>query len=194
MFVANVDGQPKRPNEMLHTVGKLFNYNILDSAGGYVARSQDVAKMLVRIDGLPSKPDIINSEILNMMSENIHPNVLFGAGYGLGLVIWNDGYGHGGETSYTSTIAKIYNDKNLTVSIIMNSGINPIVIETMKKIEEAVFSVNSWPDVDLFDDGQYDTTSTTSLPMTTSTGITFKMLNISSTIALIFLAVFFQNI
>jgi len=131
---------------------------LLGAAGGWIASSPELIKLLTALDGFPEQPDILKPETLTMMT---NPNLS-----GRGLFGWrgSDKQGTWWRTGYF----------NGTTALLVRQadGINWVILlntSTYKKSRihrylsammfESVNRVNQWPDRDLFFVDRYESNS-----------------------------------
>lgn len=122
---------------------------LLSAAGGWVASSPELLKLIVSIDGFPDKPDILSNESIEMMTQK--PKV------SKHLIGWRgtDGYGTWWRTGTLSgTTALVMRHKNgiewvvlLNTTTKKRSRIHNELSRTMFKV---LNSVKQWPEADLF--------------------------------------------
>jgi CubicO group peptidase (beta-lactamase class C family) len=116
-----------------------------DSHGGWIVRPVDMMKFLVRVDGLPGKPDVVSPATLELMltgsSANKH--------YGLGWVVSSkrDTWSHNGSIPGTRSVLT-RKENGFAWAAVTNSGINVSLNDLLRDITEAV---RDWPSHDLFD-------------------------------------------
>ncbi len=124
--------------------------SLLGAAGGWIGSPADVLKLAVAIDGYNSSPDILMPETIGTMTNSRNNRY--------DMIGWKgtDGSGTWWRTgTLTGTSALI---------VRQNNGINWIIVtntttwkrsrihsETSKTMFRAIYSVNNWPEYDLFD-------------------------------------------
>lgn len=121
---------------------------LLGAAGGWIASSPELAKLLVQIDGFKSVPDIISSNLIRQMIENKNFR---------GPLGWKTTYDNGdwvrtGSMAGTSAIIKRQSNGFCWVVVINSSSwkgprLPAYVSYMMKKIEK---KITNWPKTDLF--------------------------------------------
>lgn len=125
------------------------NIELLGPAGGWVASAPELIKFLTAIDGLPEQPDILSSEIVDLMS---NPDFA-----GKGLFGWrgSDRHGTWWRTGYltgsSALVVRQHDGINWVVmmntSTYKHSGIHKYVSNMMFGV---VNRVSKWPVIDLF--------------------------------------------
>lgn len=125
------------------------NIELLGAAGGWVASAPELAKLMIAIDGFPSRPDIISQETINYMTRN--------KTFSRQLIGWRggDGYGNWWRTGTLSgTIALIMRHPNETNWVILLNTTNEkrkrLHNELSRMMFRALYQVEEWPEHDLF--------------------------------------------
>lgn len=121
---------------------------LLGAAGGWIASTPELAKLVVQIDGFKSVPDIISQNLIRQMTENKNFR---------GPLGWKTTYDNGdwirtGSMAGTSAIIKRQSNGFCWVVVINSSSwkgprLPAYVSYMMKKIEQ---KVTNWPQTDLF--------------------------------------------
>lgn len=149
MYVGSASGTPG-PMEPPAGYTPMNNMNLKNWAGfgGWVARPIDLLKVLVRFDGITTKPDLISSALHDTMT-TVTPN---SNGYGLGWIANSTTQAHNG--CYGGTRSFLWYDipSGLSFAVIINNDpTNDDCSWTMKDaVLNAVKSVSAWPAQDLF--------------------------------------------
>lgn len=157
MFLGSSDGYYQAPKEAFYTPGGRFNTKFLAPTGGWVGRSKDIARMMVSIDGMPYKKDILGKDLLDEMKRDETGENRYGLGLQLNRFPGSD-YGHSGRiqaeiNSYT------YNYKNgVTMTILPNTDLyfnyqitgQGDLTEIYTPLAEAIDGIKDWPEIDLF--------------------------------------------
>jgi D-alanyl-D-alanine carboxypeptidase len=127
-----------------------MNVNRMDSNGGWVMSAKDMLKLLVSVDGFASKPDILLSETIKMMTKpsSTNPNYAFGWAVNKNGNWWHVGGLPGTASIWVRThqgycwviLANSRNSHDL-----FNSDMDNIMWEVLK-------SNPKWIDGDLFED------------------------------------------
>ena len=122
---------------------------LLGPAGGWIASSVELAKLMVMVDGFNNVPDILPQNLINQMVEN---NKFFRGPLGWKVVKDNGDWMRTGSMAGTSALVKRQSNGFSWVVIINSSSWNgprlPAYINYMMgKVEK---SIKSWPKQDLF--------------------------------------------
>lgn len=122
---------------------------LLGAAGGWVASSTELARLMVSIDGFSSRPDILSEKSIQFMTETRDVSRR--------LIGWRgtDGRGNWWRTGTlagtTALLMRNYNDINwvilLNTTTKKRSHIHNEISQTMFK---ALHNVEQWPAIDLF--------------------------------------------
>lgn len=120
----------------------------MDAHGGWIASSVDLMRFMVRVDGQPSKKDIIKASTFNTMTTSSLNN---GYAKGWGVNGSASRMSHGGGMSGTSTTLKKMNN-SISYAILSNSTGNGSGQggALAKAIEEGINGIVNWPNLDLF--------------------------------------------
>ncbi len=123
---------------------------LLAAAGGWIASSPELAKLMVQIDGLRSVPDVIPSSLISQMIENKN----FRGPLGWKVVKDNGDWIRTGSMAGTSAIVKRQSNGFCWVVVINSSSwkgprLPAYVNYMMGKIEK---KITNWPKIDLFKD------------------------------------------
>ncbi len=127
------------------------NIQLLGAAGGWIASATELIKLVVAIDGFDSKPDILSKKIIREMTKsNKRTKKLIG---------WRgtDGYDTWWRTgTLTGTSALVMRQRNeINWVILFNTSTDrksKIHNDISRTMFQALRHVDSWPDVDLFND------------------------------------------
>lgn len=125
------------------------NIELLGAAGGWLASSAELSKLIVAIDGFDSKPDILSQHIIDIMTEtNAGRNRLIG---------WRGSDGHGtwwrtGTLAGTSALVMRHRNE-INWVVLLNTSTNKqshIHNELSHTMFRALRSIEEWPEQDLF--------------------------------------------
>lgn len=154
VLAANTKAAKKR-NEVVYYPDDAYSLNVtrFDAHGGWIATPSDLLRVLVRVDGLNTKSDLINGDNFKTMTtaanindaDGNNPNYAFGWGVGGGsqshngsmtgtlgqMVRWKDGWSYAAVVNQRSDADKWAN--NLSAMV-----------------QEVIGGVNNWPSKDLF--------------------------------------------
>lgn len=120
----------------------------MDSHGGWIARPTDLVTFLVRVDGIPLRPDILRPTTLQTM---VTPTVV-NPGYARGWCVNRvPNYWHDGSLPGTASIA-VRTAGGFCWAALTNTGQprSPINGDLDRLIWEMVGCVTRWPENDLF--------------------------------------------
>lgn len=115
----------------------------MDAHGGWIASSIDLMRFMVRVDGQPSKNDIITKTTFNVMTNSTLNN-----GYAKGWRVNSTASRiyHTGGMYGTSTVLNKMNN-SVSYAILSNSRSNGKLSEA---IEDGIKAIKTWPNLDLF--------------------------------------------
>ncbi len=120
----------------------------MDAHGGWIASATDLAKLLVRVDGFNTKPDILSTASINTM---VAPSSV--ANYALGWSVNNaNNWWHMGSLPGTATmIVRANNGFNWVILTNTRAVSNSYLTDLDGLLWPAVNNASTpWPDVDLF--------------------------------------------
>ncbi|HEV3042063.1 MAG TPA: serine hydrolase [Candidatus Angelobacter sp.] len=148
---ANTEAAHK-PREVKYYPSNAYSLNVtrFDSHGGWVASPIDLVRFIVRVDGLPTKPDIISSASHTAMTtdsgikdaNNNDPNY----GFGWGLPQWHNG-AMDGTIAFLQVLPNGY-----TYSVVANTrpANDGFAFNMSGVVQNIVKGVSKWPAYDLF--------------------------------------------
>jgi CubicO group peptidase (beta-lactamase class C family) len=142
----------KKPREVTYYPDDAYSSKLahMDAAGGWIASPIDLARFLVRVDGLATKPDIISAATHKLMTTGSKDVNDSDPHYGLGwhLVPQSHNGAMLGSVAYVAVLPG-----GFTVAALVNS--RPASDETGQNLQntlrDIVANVNAWPSYDLFD-------------------------------------------
>jgi len=147
----------RKPGEVVYYPGDPANDNPyglnpsrMDANGGWIAKPMDLLLFLRRIDGDSVQADILQPGSIAAMQTGSAA----GMGYGLGLVLFNDWWGHNGCMAGTISFLVHRND-GLAFAVTCNRNpTNDSCCWTLRGIIDGLVSTlntaNAWPNYDLF--------------------------------------------
>ncbi len=148
MYVGPTNGAPSSMEPSGYTPMNNMNLKMWDGFGGWVARPIDLLKVLVRFDGVTTKPDLISKALHDTMTTTTP----ISAGYALGWIADNTRQAHNG--CFGGTRSFLYYDiaSGLSFAVIVNNDpANDGCGWTMQGVVlNAIKSVSAWPGYDLF--------------------------------------------
>ncbi|MFL6236961.1 MAG: serine hydrolase [Thermoanaerobaculia bacterium] len=150
---ANSEAQRKPREVKYYPPGDAYSLNVtrFDSHGGWVASPIDLERFLVRVDGLPSKPDILSSASHTTMTTAAHvkdskgndPSYAFGWGVS---PQW-----HNGAMSGTIAILAARPDGYTYAAVVNTRPADDGFASTLSSTLQAIIKdVSAWPGYDLF--------------------------------------------
>ncbi|MFD0863404.1 serine hydrolase [Sungkyunkwania multivorans] len=154
MYIGSSSKKGRKYKEVAYYAGSgngAYNLKMLkmDAHGGWIASSVDLMRFIVRVDGQPSKKDILKKSTFDVMTTGSSAN----SGYAKGWGVNSSGsrMSHSGGMSGTSTVLKKMNN-SISYVILSNSSGNGDgqggALATA--IEQGINGVKSWPNLDLF--------------------------------------------
>jgi CubicO group peptidase (beta-lactamase class C family) len=156
MQISNDFSSSRQPNEAeYYTSNGPIGYEYsgvirrLGSAGGWIASSIDLVRVLTHIDGFDSVPDILKSETVKLMST---PSSLPSSDYACGFHINSNSknWWHSGSLTGTSTWI-VRTPSGYTWTILTNTSASNITTGLNRLIWPAVNDASTnWTDSDLF--------------------------------------------
>jgi CubicO group peptidase (beta-lactamase class C family) len=123
-----------------------FNFRRMDSHGGWISTSQDLARFLVHVDGFQTKNDILNLETIKTMTTSNSP------GYAMGWCVNNNNnWWHGGNLQGSLSFMVRSNNGLCMVALINSRRVNSSMEEELDKLTwDMVGQFKKWPSNDLF--------------------------------------------
>jgi CubicO group peptidase (beta-lactamase class C family) len=145
----------RRPNEVVYYGQEGENpYNMpvarMDSHGGWLATPTDLVRLAVRVDGFPTKPDILKASTLKTMTTPSPAN----AGYAKGwLVNSANNWWHNGSLPGSITIM-VRTSGGFCWAALTNTRKpnSDIALAQDKMMWEMVGKITTWPQRDLFNE------------------------------------------
>ena len=144
----------RKPREVKYyppSAAYALNVTRFDSHGGWLASPIDLERFLVRVDGLPTKPDIISAQSHALMTTDSHikdnkgndPN--YGFGWGVSPQ-WHNG-AMDGTVAYLAVLPNGYTFAAVVNTRPANDEYAGDLATAMQKI---IQGVHAWPNYDLF--------------------------------------------
>ncbi|RYG05951.1 MAG: class A beta-lactamase-related serine hydrolase, partial [Chitinophagaceae bacterium] len=127
----------------------IYNISRMDAHGGWLASATDLAKLLVRVDGYPTKPDILNTASIQSMTTST-PSI---SNYALGWAVnSNNNWWHTGSLPGTySEVVRSGNGFNWAILINTRANAANFDADFDNVVWSAIGNANTkWPDKDLF--------------------------------------------
>lgn len=86
----------------------IYNIARMDSHGGWLATATDLARILVRVDGFPAKPDILSSNAITVMTTASTANQGYACGWSVNSINnwWHQGSLPGSATEQARTVSQ----------------------------------------------------------------------------------------
>jgi CubicO group peptidase (beta-lactamase class C family) len=155
MVIGANSASQRRPHEVVYYPSNAYNLNVtrFDSHGGWLATPIDLMRFMVRVDGLPSKPDFINPGTYNTMTTK--PGIKDAKGkdpnYAFGWVVGSGYQWHNGAMPGTlGLMARAPNGFGYAAVINTRPGGDQYASKLKQMLEQIVAGVSSWPTYDLF--------------------------------------------
>jgi CubicO group peptidase (beta-lactamase class C family) len=123
-----------------------FNFKRMDSHGGWISTSQDLARFLVHVDGFSTKPDILNPESIRTMTTPASP------GYAKGWCVnrFNNWWHNGSLQGSLSFMVRTQNGFCMVALINSRRWKSSMDVELDKLTWDMIRKVTIWPKTDLF--------------------------------------------
>jgi CubicO group peptidase (beta-lactamase class C family) len=125
-----------------------FNLEAMDANGGWVASAEDLSKLLVAVDGFPTKPDILNAASIDAMTE---PSAF--TNYALGWAVnSNNNWWHNGSLPGTTTEI-VRTNSQLNWALLLNTRtFNSTALGNAVDalVWDVLPTITAWPTHDLF--------------------------------------------
>ncbi|HEY2293616.1 MAG TPA: serine hydrolase [Thermoanaerobaculia bacterium] len=152
MIGANSEAQ-RKPREVKYYPADAYSLNVtrFDAHGGWIASPIDLERFMVRVDGLPSKPDILSAASHAVMVTDPHVKSASGNNpdYALGWCLspqWHDG-------AMPGTISLLVLAPNgYTFAAVVNyrPADDDFAYTLMAELQKVINEVSAWPGYDLF--------------------------------------------
>jgi CubicO group peptidase (beta-lactamase class C family) len=130
-----------------------FNLEAMNAHGGLVATAHDLVKLVLAVDGFDTRPDILNSNSVNLMTVSSGINRNYAKGW---CISNNKHWWHTGSLDGTSAYICRTNN-GYTWAFLFNSRADnsPEFWNSLDKLPwNCLKSINSYPDIDLFHPAQ----------------------------------------
>ncbi|MCI0336676.1 MAG: serine hydrolase [Acidobacteria bacterium] len=149
MHIAGDTFEERRTNEVSYYGGNVYGMQVtrMDAHGGWLANPIDLLRFMVRVDGFPTKPDILKPGTVTLMTTGSTANKSYAKGWGINLS--NGSWSHGGSLPGTSTLLWRTSD-GYTVAFLLNMRSSDSQFDLGKPLKEIVTTVKKWPSIDLF--------------------------------------------
>lgn len=113
------DKSQRRPNEVIYYSqngynGYLNNMQVIAAAGGVIASTEEMLKLLTYIDGKDNVPDILSPEIRTLMLTPSQTKK-YALGWRMGHPLYPDSWFHGGNLAGTATMWVMGPEYNVVV-------------------------------------------------------------------------------
>ena len=144
MRIAGDKESQRRWNEVKYFDKNAYGMKVrrMDAHGGWLGSALDLMRFIVRVDGSPSKPDLIDRSTFNLMTTGSNANMNYGKGWSI----------NGGNLFHTGALPG-------TGAILVRTGNGLSWVFLANKtwdgdmdslMWEVVNGVNNWPSVDFF--------------------------------------------
>ncbi len=155
MSIAGNSLDDRKPGEVRYYPSGAYNLNVtrFDAHGGWIATPIDLMRLMVRVDGLPTKPDIISASTYKTMTTKAGIKDAKGndPGYAFGWVVGSGYQWHNG--AMTGTIALMGRAPGgFGYAAVVNTrpSKDTFVGNLKQMLDDIVAGVASWPGYDLF--------------------------------------------
>lgn len=153
MVIAGNTVADRRPREVEYSPAGAYSLNVrrFDAHGGWIASPIDLVRFLVRVDGQPSKPDIISASSFTTMTTKAGINDAMGndPNYALGWVV-SPPWHNGAMTGTTAVMAVRSNGFTFAALANMRPGGDQFAGQLSKMVADIIAAVSAWPSYDLF--------------------------------------------
>lgn len=128
-----------------------FDIEVMDSHGGWVGTATDLIRFVLAVDGFTSRPDILSPSTINIMRtpSDVNPN------YAKGWAVNNLGnWWHFGSLPGSTALLVRTSSGQICWSILLNyrpENFNVFNEQLDNMMWEAVSTISTWPEHDLFD-------------------------------------------
>jgi CubicO group peptidase (beta-lactamase class C family) len=128
------------------------NVSRMDSNGGWIATAQSLARLLVRVDGLAGKPDLLSGATIAVMTTGSSANPGYAAGWSVDTL--GNWWHSGGLLGTASVIGRTVLGGNYSYVILVNtrSAASTFYPDLFGLFRAALAATPTWPDIDLFAD------------------------------------------
>lgn len=125
-----------------------MNVRRMDSHGGWLATPTDLVRFLVRVDGFPTKPDLLKPETIKMMTTASPAN----AGYAKGWCVnKSNNWWHMGSLPGTTTVMVRAHHQFCWAALINTRKPGSSIDADLDKLTwEMIDRIKTWPEEDLF--------------------------------------------
>ena len=151
-IAANSEAQ-RKPREVKYYPADAYNLNVtrFDSHGGWLASSVDLARFLVRVDGSPTKSDIISKQSHDQTLTAPHVKAANGADYNYGFGWFVSPQWHNGCMEGTIAEEKVLPNGMGFTFVVNTRPANDGCASNLDGVMQSILnSVSSWPKYDLF--------------------------------------------
>ncbi|MCU4177713.1 serine hydrolase domain-containing protein [Carboxylicivirga sp. N1Y90] len=137
-----------------------FNFQPMISSGGWISTPIDMIKLILAIDGLDNRKDILKSETIKLMTST--PDGIKSR-YAMGMKVTKSGWRHSGQCTWGTSAIWIKTNENICLAITCNTlptvkgteevkyeAIIEHLIDMIKLIPEKLGGITKYPDIDLF--------------------------------------------
>jgi CubicO group peptidase (beta-lactamase class C family) len=126
-----------------------FNIEAMDAHGAWVASAGDLCKLLVAVDGYPTKPDILQSGTIDIMTDPSMNEPLYALGWSVNPF---NNWWHTGSLPGTMTeMVRASNQMNWAILLnTRNANSGPLINAVDALVWDVMPSITSWPELDLF--------------------------------------------
>lgn len=155
MEIAGNSLDEREDGEVVYYPSSAYNLNVarFDSHGGWIAAPIDLMRLMVRVDGLPTKPDILGASSYTTMTtkagikdkDGNDPNYAFGWVVGSGYQ-WHNGAMNG----TIAVMARAPNGFCYVATVNTRPADDGSAGNLKQMLDQIVAGVSAWPSYDLF--------------------------------------------
>lgn len=126
-----------------------FNLEAMDAHGGWVSNAEDLCKLMVAVDKIAARPDVLTSASIDTLTK---PSINY-ANYACGISVnSNNNWWHMGSLPGTTTEIVMNRNQQLNWAILCNTRDNANALTTAvdNLVWNNLSAISSWPSFDLF--------------------------------------------
>lgn len=146
----------RKPGEVVYYPARSYNLNVrrFDSHGGWIATPIDLMRFIVRVDGLPTKPDILSAASHAIMTTKSGIKDKKGVDFNFGLgwqIVGSGAQWHNGSMNGTvGLMLSTPSGYGCAALVNRNPGGDQYGEELVQLLVQIIGDVSAWPGHDLF--------------------------------------------